>query len=120
MTALIGDDSLVALAEGMRGHLLSPGSDGYDAARRVFNGMIDRRPALVARCLGPADVQAAVSFARRHDLPVAVRGGGHDVAGHGTCGARSPARSTTCLISTHDPAGMGLLPSARMSGRSGT
>ena len=85
MTALIGDDSLVALAEGLRGELLSPGSDGYDAARRVFNGMIDRRPALVARCLGPADVQAAVSFARRHDLPVAVRGGGHNVAGHGTC-----------------------------------
>jgi len=85
VTALIGDDSLVALSEGLRGELLSPGSDGYDAARRVFNGMIDRRPALVARCLGPADVQAAVAFARRHDLPVAVRGGGHNVAGHGTC-----------------------------------
>jgi len=85
VTAGTLDESVKALAEGLRGHLLQPGSDGYEAARRVFNGMIDRRPALIASCRGPADVQASVAFARAHDLPVAVRGGGHNVAGHGTC-----------------------------------
>ena len=85
MTGLIRDDFLIDLSERLRGELLTPQSDGYDAARRVFNGMIDRRPALIVRCRGASDVQAAVSFARTHDLPVAVRGGGHNVAGHGTC-----------------------------------
>ena len=85
MTGLILDDSLIGLSERLRGELLTPESDGYDAARRVFNGMIDRRPALIARCRGASDVQAAVSFARANDLPVAVRGGGHNVAGNGTC-----------------------------------
>ncbi len=85
MTALIRDDALNALSEGLRGELLLPDSNGYEAARRVFNGMIDRHPALIARCRGVADVQAAVSLARAHGLPVGVRGGGHNVAGHGTC-----------------------------------
>ena len=85
MTGLIRDDFLIDLSERLRGELLTPQSDGYEAARRVFNGMIDRRPALIARCRGASDVQAVVSFARTHDLPVAVRGGGHNVAGHGTC-----------------------------------
>ncbi len=85
MTGLIQDDPLVDLSERLRGELLTPESDGYDAARRVFNGMIDRRPALIARCRGASDVQAAVSYARTYELPVAVRGGGHNVAGHGTC-----------------------------------
>ncbi len=66
-----------------RGTLLRPGEEGYDEARRVWNGAIDRRPALVARCAGTDDVQAAVRFAREHDLPVAVRGGGHSVVGYG-------------------------------------
>lgn len=85
MTAGIRADSLTALSECLRGSLLLPGSDGYEAVRRVFNGMIDRRPALIASCRGAADVQATVAFARTHDLPVGVRGGGHNVAGHGTC-----------------------------------
>ena len=58
---------------------------GYEAARRVWNGMIDRRPALVVRCSGAADVIASVAFAREHDLLLSVRGGGHNVAGYGTC-----------------------------------
>jgi FAD/FMN-containing dehydrogenase len=68
-----------------RGDLISPDSDEYDEARRVWNGTIDRRPALVARCLGVADVIIALRFARSHDLTVAVRGGGHNVAGFSTC-----------------------------------
>ena len=69
----------------LRGALLSPGADGYDAARKVWNGNIDRRPALIARCTGVADVMEAVHFARAHHLRVAVRGGGHNAAGHATC-----------------------------------
>jgi hypothetical protein len=69
----------------VRGDLLRPGDDGYDAARRVWNGMIDRRPALIARCAGVADVVAAVRFAREHQLLVSVRGGGHSVPGFSVC-----------------------------------
>jgi FAD/FMN-containing dehydrogenase len=65
-----------------RGALLRPGERGYDEARRVWNGAIDRRPALVARCADADDVVEAVRFARERDLPVSVRGGGHAVAGH--------------------------------------
>jgi hypothetical protein len=69
----------------LRGSLLRPGDDGYDAARRVWNGMIDKHPGLVVHCAGVADVIAAVTFARENDLLVAVRGGGHSAAGLGTC-----------------------------------
>jgi FAD/FMN-containing dehydrogenase len=65
-----------------RGALLRPGEEGYEEARRVWNGAIDRRPALIARCAGADDVVEAVRFARDYDLPVSVRGGGHAVAGH--------------------------------------
>lgn len=68
-----------------RGEIVEPGDPGYDEARSVWNGMIDRRPALVARCADEADVAAAVTFAREARLLVAVRGGGHNVAGTGTC-----------------------------------
>lgn len=65
--------------------LITPDHAGYDAARRVWNGMIDRRPAAVVRCRGTADVIASVAFAREQNLLLAVRGGGHNVAGFGTC-----------------------------------
>jgi hypothetical protein len=68
-----------------RGALLRPGEEGYDEARRVWNGAIDRRPALIARCAGADDVAAAVRFARERDLVISVRGGGHAVAGHAVC-----------------------------------
>ena len=68
-----------------RGALLRPGEEGYDEGRRIWNGAIDRRPALIARCAGADDVVEAVRFAREHDLLVSVRGGGHAVAGHAVC-----------------------------------
>jgi FAD/FMN-containing dehydrogenase len=70
---------------GLRGQLLSPGDEGYDGARKLWNGMFDRRPALIARCAGAADVIRAVSFARDNRLAVAVRGGGHSFPGHSVC-----------------------------------
>jgi FAD/FMN-containing dehydrogenase len=69
----------------LRGQLLTPGDAGYDDARLIHNGMHDKRPALIARCTGVADVVAAVNFARTHHLLVAVRGGGHNVAGNASC-----------------------------------
>src|SRR5687767_11246259 len=70
---------------GLLGALLAAGADGYDAARRVWNGSIDRKPALIARCTGTADVIHAVNFARTNDLLVSVRGGGHNVTGNAVC-----------------------------------
>lgn len=70
---------------GLRGQLLLPEQSGYDEARRIWNGSFDRRPALIARCAGAADVIRAVSFAKTHDLLVAVRGGGHSLSGQSVC-----------------------------------
>jgi len=69
------------LRESLRGRLLTPEDDGYDSARQVWNGMIDRKPAMIVQCAGVADVITAVSFAREHDLLTSIRGGGHNVAG---------------------------------------
>ena len=85
MSAPIDDEAVAALAAGFRGQLLRPEDDGYDVARQVWNAMIDRRPALVARCAGVADVLSALAFARDNGLPLAVRGGGHNVAGNAVC-----------------------------------
>ena len=82
---ILGDATIDELRSGLRGALIAPHDDGYDSARAVWNGMIDRRPALIARCHGVADVIAALRFARSQDLLVAVRGGGHNVAGHAVC-----------------------------------
>ncbi|MGW3412263.1 FAD-binding oxidoreductase [Streptomyces sp. NPDC000888] len=70
---------------GFKGQLIGPDDSGYDEARSVYNAMIDRRPALVARCTSAEDVSHVVGFARDHGLPLAVRGGGHHGAGLGTC-----------------------------------
>jgi FAD/FMN-containing dehydrogenase len=73
------------LGRSLRGELLLPTSPGYDVARGIWNGAIDRHPACIARCRGVADVVAAVHFARDHDLEIAIRGGGHNVAGTAVC-----------------------------------
>ncbi len=81
----LDDATVEAFQASLRGTLLRPGDANYDTARQVFNAMIDRRPALIAQCAGVTDVIAAVNFARQHDLLVAVRGGGHHVAGNAVC-----------------------------------
>ena len=73
----VSPEAVAALYEVFRGELIGSGDPGYDAARRVWNGNIDRRPALVARCRGVADVRHAVRFAREQGLLASVRGGGH-------------------------------------------
>jgi hypothetical protein len=80
------DDSLIdKFGARLRGALLRPGNAGYDAARQVWNGMVDKRPALIARCGAPPDVIECVRFAREHDVLVSVRGGGHNYAGKSVC-----------------------------------
>ena len=74
-----------AFRSGLRGEVLLPGDDGYQAGRKVFNGMIDKRPAMIVRCAGTVDVVHAVDFARTHNLLIAVRGGGHSVGGKAVC-----------------------------------
>jgi FAD/FMN-containing dehydrogenase len=85
MSTHIDTTALEGLRANFLGELLSPDDTEYDEARRIWNGRIDRRPALIARCMGVADVMAAVRFARDGELPAAVRGGGHAVAGHALC-----------------------------------
>ena len=68
-----------------RGNMILPGDADYDEVRQIWNAMIDRRPALIARCALPDDIVQAVNFARKHDLLVSVRGGGHNIAGNAVC-----------------------------------
>src|SRR5438270_9789677 len=74
-----------ALKASLRGELIQPNDEGYDAARKVYNGMIDKHPALIARCADVADVIAAVNFGRENNLLVSIRGGGHNAGGLGVC-----------------------------------
>jgi FAD/FMN-containing dehydrogenase len=73
------------LARKFRGEVIEPTDPRYDAARALYNGMIDKRPALIARCRGVADIVAAIHFGREHDLRIAIRGGGHNGAGFASC-----------------------------------
>lgn len=77
--------SVDELKAAMRGHALVPSSAGFDDARAIWNAMIDRRPALIARCAGVADVMAALRFGRENTMAIAVRGGGHNIAGNAVC-----------------------------------
>ena len=86
-SAGIDSGAVEKLRARFHGALLRPGEDGYEEARRVWNGEIDRRPGLIARCAGPDDVALAVRFARERDLAVSVKGGGHAVAGYAVCDA---------------------------------
>src|SRR5512132_1930834 len=78
---MLNADVVEQYRSGRRGSHLLRGDDGYDAARKIYNAMIDHRPAIIARCAGVADVIDAVNFARSNDLLVSVRGGGHNVSG---------------------------------------
>jgi FAD/FMN-containing dehydrogenase len=82
---MINEHALHKFRQSLRGQSFSPSDGGYDEARTIPNAMIDRRPAIIARCAGAADVIACVCFAREHDLLVSVRGGGHSVAGKSVC-----------------------------------
>jgi FAD/FMN-containing dehydrogenase len=81
----VGDQSVQEFKTKFSGELLRPGDENYDAARRIWNGMIDKKPALIARCAGVADVLAAVEFARSNQLQAAIRAGGHNAAGKALC-----------------------------------
>lgn len=80
-----GRASIAEFRAAVRGEVVEPGDAAYDEARALWNAAVDRRPALVVRCAGPADVIAAVGFARSEGLPLAVRGGGHSIAGLSSC-----------------------------------
>jgi FAD/FMN-containing dehydrogenase len=86
LAPVLGEATIEELRQAVRGEIVTPADEGYAEASRIWNGMHDgRRPALIVRCSGVADVIAAVGFARSNDLPLAVRGGGHSVAGFSTC-----------------------------------
>lgn len=78
---VLGEAALEAFKGQLRGDLLVTGDAGYEQARRVWNGMIDKHPALIVRCRGVADIMAAVNFVREHQLDFSVRAGGHNVSG---------------------------------------
>jgi len=84
MSTSASSDALAALAKTFTGDVLRPADPGYEEARRVHNGLVDKRPAVIARCRGPADIVEAVTLARNLNLEVAIRGGGHNVAGRAT------------------------------------
>src|SRR5919198_1343036 len=81
----LDETAVLELESSLRGPVVCPENPTYQEVRRVWNGNIDRRPALIVRCTGVADVIEAVNFARGNDLLVAVRGGAHSAAGHATC-----------------------------------
>ena len=81
----LGEASIEKFQGSLQGEVLRPGDNGYDEARMVWNRMVDKHPALIARCTGAADVIQCVQFAREHDLLVSVRGGGHNYAGKSVC-----------------------------------
>ena len=79
------EETISGLKGNFRGEVLLPGDEGYESARQIWNGMFDRRPAIITRCAGAHDVINAVNFAREADLVVAVKGGGHNSAGNAVC-----------------------------------
>src|SRR5688572_32888869 len=78
-------ETIAAFQQNLRGRLIQPSDTDYDAARALYNGMIDKRPCLIARCADVADVIAAVNYARDQGLLLAIRGGGHNGPGLGSC-----------------------------------
>ena len=86
VSTVLTDETIEEFRAAMRGEVLTPQSDHYDEVRLIWNGLMhDRHPAIIARCTGVADVITALNFARENDLLLAVRGGGHNVAGSASC-----------------------------------
>jgi len=83
--AKLDDDIIAELSDGFSGELIRPSDPSYDDVRKIWNAMIDRRPALIACCRNAGDVASAIGFARKHHLAIAVRGGGHNIAGKAIC-----------------------------------
>ena len=84
-SAHVTGEEIAALATTLRGRTCQQGDPGFDEARTIWNAMIDRRPGVVVRCRGAADVMHAVDFARDHGMSIAVKGGGHNIAGNAVC-----------------------------------
>ena len=105
-TATLAAEDYQQLDAALHGELITPGDPGYDEARAVYNAMIDKHPAAIARCRDTADVITCVRFAREHGAEIAVRGGGHNAAGLGVADGAlvidlSLMRSTTVDPSDH-------------------
>ena len=81
----VNEQATLTLAAGFRGRLVQPTDADYDTVRALYNGMIDKRPRLIAQCADAADVITAVNYAREEGLPLAIRGGGHNGPGLGSC-----------------------------------
>ena len=82
---MINEASVIQFGESLRGEIILPGDAGYDDARKVYNGMIDKKPAIIAKCFDVTDVIAAVNFGRENGMLISVRGGGHNAGGLGIC-----------------------------------
>src|SRR5215475_15487845 len=80
---MLSETTIAALKSELRGEVIEPGDAGYDAARKVYNAMIDRKPRMIVRCADVADVIAALRFAREQQVQVSIRGGGHNAGGLG-------------------------------------
>ena len=83
--SMLEEAAVEGFRSSLRGEMLCPGDEGYDEARKVWNAMVDKNPAIIARCAGVADVINSVNFARTNDLLVSVRGGGHNIPGNSVC-----------------------------------
>ena len=82
---MLNEDSITELKQSLRGRVIQPGDADYDEARKVYNGMIHKKPRLIARCTDVADVIQCVNFGRDNNLLVSIRGGGHNAGGLGIC-----------------------------------
>ena len=82
---MLNENSIADFKRNLRGRLIGPGDEDYDEARKVYNGMIHKKPRLIARCADVADVICSINFGRDNDLLVAIRGGGHNAGGLGIC-----------------------------------
>ena len=85
MTTVVKQPAVETFRTSLRGELILPGDEGYESARKVYNGIIDRRPLFIVRCANVRDVMSAVDFARENELTLAVRGGSHNVTGAAVC-----------------------------------